>query len=335
MLSLRIKLLPIIALCTRVFAKTLVVSTENRSTYISEGIALLDTASDIASKDLFNGPPNPYDLVTFQTLECDFVEPDPSDPIGGTTPKFYCEFDFNGEKIELKIKYDQQYNPALNWGRANPEVYTSVISQRLLWATGFGADQSIPVTVKCNNCPIEPWTYIQAVQGYDSEDVASGWMDMELIRTGNWNNKLEQITFNSSIVYIKLNKYVDGDEIDYLDSDGVQESGFFWSEMYNYPTSNHSESVARDALSVIAAFISYCDNFDGNQGFMCLNKGSNSISKTNAGTDDVCEGQPLLYIHDVGGKYFSKMSCSFIRCFLNFLVLFCFVYRDAGLWLES
>ncbi len=133
--------------------------------------------------DLFNGPPNPFNLETFQTLECDFVEPSTADMLGGTTPKFRCTFEFDGKQVQVKIKYDQQYNSALDWGRPNPEVYTNPVSQRLLWATGFGSDQSIPVTVKCNNCPIEPWTYIQQIQGFDFEDVASGWNTVALNRT--------------------------------------------------------------------------------------------------------------------------------------------------------
>jgi hypothetical protein len=296
-------------------ASVIVVSSENRNTYLSNAIAWFeDDESKIASRDMFNGPKNPYDLQTFQTLECDFVEPDPNDPIGGTTPKFMCEFKFEGEIVQVKVKYDQQYNSAWNWGRGNPEVYTSIVSQRILWSLGFGADQSVPVTVKCKNCPLEPWTYIQAVQGYDNEDVASGWMDMNLIRTGNWNNKVDEITFNSSIVYFKFDKYHDGDEIDYLDTNNEQQRGYFWPEMYSNPTADSVQATARDALSVIAAFLSYCDNFDGNQGFICLDSSSQPSSSqipvnrnfevTGKSNDDVCKGTPMVYIHDVGGRFY-------------------------------
>jgi hypothetical protein len=286
-------------------AKTIVVSSDDRTKYIANALAWFsDSEKDISSKDMMNGPKNPYDLETFQTLECDFVQPDPADPIGGTTPKFMCEFKQDGEKIQVKIKYDQQYNSAWNWGRGNQEVYTSIVSQRVLWALGFGADQSVPVTVKCKGCPIEPWTYIQAVQGYNNEDVASGWMDMELIKTGNWNVTVDEAVFSSAIVYIKLDKYMDGAEIDYLDTEGVQQRGYFWPEMYDYPAADQDQAVARDALSVIAAFLSYCDNFDGNQGFICLDDDSakNGKGVVASGKDTTCEGTPLLYIHDVGGR---------------------------------
>ena len=111
----------------------------------------------IPSRDMLNGPANPFGFETFQTIDCDFVQPSKEDPIGGTTPKFMCAVDIDGKKVELKFKYDQQYNSVHTWGRPNPEVYTSVVSQRILWALGFGSDQSVPVSVNCRNCPIEPW----------------------------------------------------------------------------------------------------------------------------------------------------------------------------------
>ncbi len=83
--------------------------------------------------DLFASPPKDDWLLPVSKFST----------IGGTTPKFYCAYKFNGETINLKIKYDQQYNSVLkNWGRPNEEVYASVVSQRLLWGMGFGADQS-------------------------------------------------------------------------------------------------------------------------------------------------------------------------------------------------
>jgi hypothetical protein len=287
---------------------TIIVSTNDRNTYISQAISWFsESENSIENADMFNGPPNPYGLKNFETLECDFVEPDVNDPIGGTTPKFYCEFEYDGEKVQIKIKYDQQYNPLMEYGRANPEVYTSVISQRVLWATGFGSDQSVPINVICRDCPIEPWTYIQMIQGYDSEDILSGWIDMKLIESGRWNTKVPRLSLPSAIAYIKLNKYFDGDEIDYLDSNGTQHRGYFWPEMYSYPTEDSTQSTSRDALSVIAAFLSYCDNFDENQGFFCL-KDSKSTSprdtsqiSSSSSDKNKCEGVPLLYIHDTGG----------------------------------
>jgi hypothetical protein len=284
-------------------AKKIVVSPEQRAAYIAQARTLLpDQEPLIAARDMFNGPPNPYGLVTHQTLECDFVEPDPADPIGGTTPKFTCAIDYKGDKVALKIKYDQQYNQMYDWGRPNEEVYASVISQRILWGIGFGADQSVPVRVNCRNCPMEPWTYIQAVQGYAQEDTLSGWLDVKLLNSGMWNTTLPLVTLDAAVVSLKLDDYMDGDAITYLDENGVQLMGFGWPEIYSNPSLDSSETVARDALSVVAAFISHCDNFDGNQGFICLDTyGSKTDIAQNGKDKTECDGQPLLYIHDVGG----------------------------------
>lgn len=137
---------------------TLIVDQDTRQKYISKAQAWWPEAEElISSRDMFNGPSNPLNLKTHQTITCDFVEPTPEDELGGTTPKFHCLYNFNGEQIKIKVKYDQQYNSVYDWGRPNHEVYGSVVSQRMLWSLGFGSDQSVPVTVRCRNCPLEPW----------------------------------------------------------------------------------------------------------------------------------------------------------------------------------
>ena len=299
--------LVLLSICDIVTAGTIIASTTDRDTYITNAITWFpDKEAKISTRDMLNGPKNPYKLETFQELDCNFVEPSVADPLGGTTPKFKCEFEFEGEMVQVKIKYDQQYNTAHTWGRGNPEVYTSIVSQRILWSLGFGADQSIPVIVNCNNCPLEPWTYIQQIQGYSEEDIASGWLDIPLIKSGKWNTTVPKSTFAGSIVYLKLDNYEDGDEIDYLDVNGNEQRGFVWSELYTKPTSDETQTVARDALTIIAAFLSYCDNFDGNQGFICLD--SDNYMNTNTNTKKrmlkdktECKGTPLMYIHDAGG----------------------------------
>lgn len=141
------------------FSSNVIVDIETRNKYISEAQSWFEESEDlISTRDLYNGPSNPYNIQTWQIIDCDFIEPDINDQLGGTTPKFRCGYEVNGKIKELKIKYDQQYNSALErWGRPNEEVYASIVSQRILWALGFGADQSVPVTVNCRNCPIEPW----------------------------------------------------------------------------------------------------------------------------------------------------------------------------------
>ena len=88
-------------------------------------------------------------------------------------------------------------------------------------------------------------------------------MDLPLIKSGRWNQTAPVVQFSSAIVYFKLDEYMNGDEIDYLDASSNQQRGFFWNELFTKPTIDAEQQTARDALTVIAAFLSYCDNFDG------------------------------------------------------------------------
>jgi len=92
------------------------------------------TPTDIASKDMRQGPPG-HALMPGATVTCDFVER----TFAGNTPKVGCRLDDD----VLKVRY----------GRDNPEVYASVAATRLLWALGFGADTVTPVHVRCRGCP--------------------------------------------------------------------------------------------------------------------------------------------------------------------------------------
>lgn len=59
------------------------------------------------------------------------------------------------------------------------------ISLPLFASLGFGADMVYPVRLICHGCPIEPWTYVKAVQGITAEDIAMRWIAMDLIASGS------------------------------------------------------------------------------------------------------------------------------------------------------
>ena len=92
----------------------------------------------IAAMDLKAGPRGPGAFGHGETVTCDYVERD----MNGRSPKFKCVIP-GKEPDEFKVKY----------GRGNAEVYGEVLSTRLLWALGFGADRMYPVRVVCRGCP--------------------------------------------------------------------------------------------------------------------------------------------------------------------------------------
>ena len=94
--------------------------------------------TDIASLNLKTGPEEPGSFPLGATVTCTYFEK----KLSGMSPKFSCT---TAGGDELKVKY----------GGANGEVYGEVMSSRLLWALGFGADRMYSVRVICQGCPAQ------------------------------------------------------------------------------------------------------------------------------------------------------------------------------------
>jgi hypothetical protein len=87
---------------------------------------------DVATMDLLTGPADESGAFPFRAIvDCRYVPK----KMNGSTPKFTCRV---GEDDDLKVKY----------GGTNGEVYGEVLSTRLLWALGFGADRMYPVSLR-------------------------------------------------------------------------------------------------------------------------------------------------------------------------------------------
>ena len=93
-------------------------------------------STDIPSLNLKTGPAEPGRFALGATITCKYLDK----KLSGMSPKFACE---TADGDELKVKY----------GGANGEVYGEVMSSRLLWALGFGADRMYSVRVICQGCP--------------------------------------------------------------------------------------------------------------------------------------------------------------------------------------
>lgn len=98
--------------------------------------ALFRVPGDIASRNLKTGPDEPGAFPTGATISCTYLDR----KLGGLSPKFACR---TGDGDELKVKY----------GGTNGEVYAEVVTSRLLWALGYGADRMYSVRVVCRGCP--------------------------------------------------------------------------------------------------------------------------------------------------------------------------------------
>lgn len=94
--------------------------------------------TNIPAMDIKTGPTGSGAFAFMAEVECDYLDK----KLSGRSPKFACNV---GADDELKVKY----------GGTNGEVYGEVLTSRLLWALGFGADHMYPVRVICRGCPDE------------------------------------------------------------------------------------------------------------------------------------------------------------------------------------
>ena len=94
--------------------------------------------TQIAAMNLATGPRGAGAFAPGALVRCVYVDR----KMSGNTPKFTCRL-ASGE--EVKVKY----------GGNNGEVYGELLTTRLLWALGFGADRMYRVNVICDRCPEE------------------------------------------------------------------------------------------------------------------------------------------------------------------------------------
>lgn len=175
--------------------------------------------TDIPRMDLRAGPSGKESFVPQQSLVCDYIRKDMS----GTTPKFTCRL---GADDEIKVKY----------GADNGEVYASVMSTRLFWALGFGADAYYPVRVTCRGCPADPWKTQNPIRGVTVFDHA-------LVE-----RKMPGETLSSR-----------------------PEQGWKWPELDLVDESEGGAPRAqRDALKLLASMVEHIDSKDVQQRLVCL-----------------------------------------------------------------
>jgi hypothetical protein len=201
---------------------------------------------NIPSMDLKQGPPGPGAFTPGQTITCDYVEREMS----GRSPKFTCVIP-GPQPDALKVKY----------GLDNAEVYGEMLTTRLLWALGFGADRMYSVRVVCRGCPAR----IKAEQVLPSGDRV----------------------FDPAVVERKMT----GREI------GTKgDEGWSWKELDLVdPEAGGAPQAHRDALKLLAVMVQHSDSKPSQQRLICLDADADSGN----GGQSECR-RPFMLMQDVG-----------------------------------
>lgn len=245
-------------------------------------------AGPMENKSLFLGPPHPFFNQAEKPLTCDFIEPTMDDIPGGRTPKFSCNAIIDGKPTNLKIKYDPAHQLLDGrYGKANREVYGEVLATRLLWAAGFGADKVYTVKVTCKNCPRDPWTYIRKkLNILDLQDRWIQYVRLDLLNNYTWDQKLPALDINYAVVEVKH----PGKKI----TSSASEFGWNWSELYEHQADPVPQTLGRDTLTIMAAFIDHMDNKASQQRLVCLDGKGATVA--------TCQS-PLMMIQDAGSSF--------------------------------
>ena len=191
-------------------------------------------------------------------VECDFLF---ESPLGGTTNKFKC----NNPRITLadgtpvvttlktlKVRYN-----AL-------KTFSTVITTRLAWALGFGADTETPVAkVICHGCSNDPFRQTAATGGVATFTQAS--VEQHFAGTG---------------IY--------GEGLHYPHDGNDATPAWFWSELKLIADRDRADQA--NALALLAVFLKHGDSKALQNKLVCLND-------LDAG--GICKS-PFIYVHDFG-----------------------------------
>ena len=225
--------------------------------------------TDVASKNLYNGPESEPRFAADQEVGCDFVPK----PLGGWTEKFLCRLD-NGQIYKVKYNEGDQYK----------EVFGEVLGTRLFWALGFYVDSVFPVRVTCRGCPKQPWKYVDLRRHENSLD------EQGLIRSLPLEAEIGTYTFDLATLEVKI------------DAEPIEErkdQGWSWKSLALVDESLGGATRAElDALELLNAFVQNADNKAKQNTLACPR---NELVKDEAG--NVSCRRPILYVDDLGSVF--------------------------------
>ena len=179
--------------------------------------------TNVPEMDLRAGPQGQSAFQPNEMVTCDYVET----KLPGTTPKFDCTLP-DGEVV--KVRY----------GQDNGKVEGAVLTSRVLWALGFGADRLYPVRVTCRGCSADPWEKRGSVSGEQVFDPAA------------------------------IERKPKGHEMK-----SEYRGGWAWPELELVDEQQGGAAKAqRDALKLLAVLLQHTDNKAENERLLCLPGGA-------------------------------------------------------------
>lgn len=274
-------------------ASDLVVSKAEREN-IMKGAVVWENPGNISSMDMLQGPGKKFDLN--QDVTCKFYDGLYTKLAGtGYTEKFWCaEEGKNPLKDNFKVKYNT----------TNGEVFAEVVSSRLLWSLGFFADKAYPISVNCENCPDDPWSYLHHVASYkrlensssEARDDHANYILRAQERRTQRNDESMRTTGmpyrKRYDVALSEGKF-DGKAIT---QEGADKPGFGLDELGKLsPEFGGSSKAQTDALALLLAFIKHGDSKPENHRLTCPE--ANIIAKADGSQS--CSHAKLV-LQDIG-----------------------------------
>jgi hypothetical protein len=225
--------------------------------------------TDVASKDLYNGPKGTLRYAVDQRVDCDFVPK----PIRGWSEKFLCRFP---DGKVLKVKYVD--------GDRFKEPYGEVLGSRLFWALGFPTDRILPLRVTCHGCPKRPWDYVNARHNGRRLNAEGRIPPLPPeAEAGTWT--FDPASVEEPLDLVPIEEYVD--------------QGWRWDELSEVDErQGGSPRGAIDALKLLAAFAESADNSAGQNELGCPRR---EITRGADGRPTCAH--PVLYVDDLGAVF--------------------------------
>jgi hypothetical protein len=258
--------------CTEKPAQPKVESTSKKDVSAGERDAALKSARvwiapkvPIGSANFSVNTPGPKGFDANADVDCRFS----LEPVGGTTPKFYCTLP-DGDRI--KVKYSAKPLP-------NGEVPAEIAASRLLAALGFPVDRMNRVkSVRCQGCPPLPQQALQCLEKGQPALVCLQGASPDRV-----------VTFDQ----VAIERTLEGDKIE-----SSKDQGWSWYELDTIsPQAGGSSRAEVDAFRLVAMLLAHWDNKGANQRLFCPEGAQRS--------DGSCRA-PVAAIKDLGATFGPK-----------------------------